>query len=82
MTATDGLPTLHTPDDLAAYLGLESTRHISRSVTKEGWPHLVVARQIRFTDEHVKAILALHERGTTTPDAPSFAGQRTRGGTR
>lgn len=72
------LPDLHTVEDLREYLGLKSTRHIERSVS--GWPHIVIAREVRFTDEHVAAILALHERGPGKADAPAFAGQKTRGG--
>lgn len=78
MSNDDALPTLYTVEDLRGYLDLKSTRHIERNVSS--WPHIVVAREVRFTAEHVKAILALHERGTGGPKAVAFAGQKTRGG--
>lgn len=77
---SDDLPRLYTVDELAEYIGKDSPRHILRNLSH--WPHIRFAAEVRFTAEHIAAILALHERGTEKAEAPAFSGQRTRGGAR
>jgi hypothetical protein len=51
---------LHTPDDLAVRFAL-SRRQVLAFAAAGKWPHERFGRRIRFTDEHVSKIQAMHE---------------------
>lgn len=69
---------LTTDVELAETLGI-SFHTVQKHCNAGSWPHLRVARAFRFTPEHVKAIIAMHEVRPTVSAAASW-GRKTRGG--
>ena len=71
---------LHSPADLAELFGGDTTpRKVLDWRREYGWPCIEVGRTIRFTDEHVAAILAKHTViGAEKPEAPLLGGQTSR----
>jgi hypothetical protein len=67
-----------TPEDVAQMFGLPSANYVRENARL--WPHIRIAKQIRFTPEHVEQIARLHEH---TPAEPTTSrntfGRRTRG---
>ncbi|HYQ69102.1 hypothetical protein [Actinophytocola sp.] len=52
-----------TIEELREFLGFEKDRVIRENVRNRLWPHLRIGRKIRFSPDHVSAILAMHEQG-------------------
>lgn len=50
---------LLTPGDVGARLGLDA-QTILRMRREYGWPSVKLGRRVRFTEEHVAAIIASH----------------------
>lgn len=53
-----GLPIYLTPDEVAELFQLPSAHYVTRNADR--WPHIRIARQIRFTPEQVEAIAREH----------------------
>lgn len=51
-------PTFYTPEQVAEVFGLDSANYVKENARH--WPHIRIARQIRFTQEHVEEIARLH----------------------
>lgn len=69
----------YTPEQVAEMFGLASANYLREHVA--GFPHLRIARQIRFTQAHVDEIARMHEQTpTTTATSRNQFGRRTRGG--
>ena len=68
----------YTPQQVAEKFGLPSANYVIENA--KHWPHIRIARQLRFTEEHVEAIGRLHEQTPTEPvtNRNTF-GRRTRG---
>lgn len=49
----------HTPEDLAARFGITRAR-VMAFCASQAWPHERFGRRVRFTDEQVQQIEAIH----------------------
>ena len=68
---------LHKPEDLAVRFAL-SKRQVMAFAAAGKWPHERFGRRVRFTDEHIAAIEAMHE--VAAKDVPEDPwGRRGRG---
>ena len=69
----------YTPEQVAEMFGLSSANYVRENARL--WPHIRIAKQIRFTPEHVEEIALLHLHKPVTPAASRNGfGRRTRGG--
>jgi predicted DNA-binding transcriptional regulator AlpA len=73
-------PELHTIDDLMRILGIGRST-VYKLKTKDGWPHLLIGVQVRFTDAHIESILKSYEKTPTTKRRPNV-GTRARRSTK
>lgn len=73
------IPALHTVAEMAESLGV-TERKIVAWAKRYNWPHERFGRELRFTDEQVRDILAKHgHRSSATTDAkPLITGQTAR----
>jgi len=69
-------PELHTIDDLMRILGVGRST-IYKLKAKDGWPHLLIGAQVRFTDTHIEAILKSYEKTPAQQRTPRI-GSRAR----
>lgn len=60
-------PTYYTPEQVAERFGLPSANYVRENAAR--WPHIRIAKQIRFSEEHITAIAELHERVPAEPVA-------------
>lgn len=72
-------PSYYTPEQVADRFGLPSANYVRENA--KHWPHIKIAKQLRFTEEHVAAIGRLHEHTPVeaVTNRNTF-GRRTRGG--
>lgn len=57
------MTTTHKPEEVAAMLQIERRAVLRRAGSGE-FPHLRIGKQVRFTDQHIAAIIAAHEVAT------------------
>lgn len=68
------------PDDMAAKYGV-SRAFVMKRVQTRAWPFLRVGKFVRFTEEHVAQIDAMHEvQVSQETSAARSWGRKTRGG--
>lgn len=66
----------YTPADVAELLGGGVTaRKVLDWRKRYGWPCIEIGRTVRFTDEHVAAILAKHTTSARSEPQPIITGQ-------
>ena len=67
----------YTTREVADLFGLTSDNYLRENIAR--LPHLTIARQVRFTREHVEAIARMFEQAPTVPTSSATLGRRTRG---
>lgn len=70
------LPVYYTPEQVAEMFGLKSANYLLENIAR--FPHIRIARKVRFTAEHVDQIARDHERRATVPTSSATLGRRTR----
>ena len=72
-------PTYYTLEDVSEMFGLTGTYYLRSNLGS--LPHIRIARQVRFTPEHVEEIARIHQQApTASATTANTFGRRTRGG--
>ncbi|MBF6085118.1 helix-turn-helix domain-containing protein [Nocardia cyriacigeorgica] len=61
------LPRLHTPEEVAEQLRLDSTNWLEEAARRRRIPHVRIKRKLYFTEAQAAEIVVMH---TVTPAAP------------